>query len=248
MAREKLTLKLGEMRAEYAGNKKSLGLANLIEINLEENSNIYVETVYKDENGNDIEEKVVIYKEEGEKDYTKVKSDQYVFKVDEKWHIEYIGGKFGNEINPKEDLEKDKDYEGKEDDRELGEDGIILDGEIKWDTNADKIFLDVVPAGWTGIYTQADLLNMRNNLNGKYILMNDIAFIGTWEPIGNETEEFKGYFNGNGYTITNLKVSGTSGYLGMFGRTAGGTGITNINLKNYTVTGSGEYIGSLVRI
>ena len=36
--------------------------------------------------------------------------------------------------------------------------------------------LTTVPQGYTGIYTKADLDDVRNNLAGNYILMNDIVF------------------------------------------------------------------------
>ena len=81
---------------------------------------------------------------------------------------------------------------------------------------------DSVPAGYIQISTKEELNNIRNNLNGKYILMNDIVFsdadfeaggdfynggIG-WLPIGgvfrtwsSDYNEFTGVFDGNGYSI-----------------------------------------------
>lgn len=78
-----------------------------------------------------------------------------------------------------------------------------------------------VPEGYVGIYTKADLDAVRNNLAGKYILMNDIEFTeadfaeggdfynnGTgWEPIGTKEAPFTGVFDGNGYTIKNLYIN-----------------------------------------
>ena len=68
-----------------------------------------------------------------------------------------------------------------------------------------------IPEGYTPIYTVADLDNIRNNLEGNYILMNDIDlteatalggeydFIGNgWNPIGSGDEygnEFGRNFN-----------------------------------------------------
>ncbi|MBR3934560.1 MAG: hypothetical protein IKJ68_11735, partial [Clostridia bacterium] len=89
---------------------------------------------------------------------------------------------------------------------------------------------DTVPAGYTGIYTKEDLNNVRNNLNGNYILMNDIIFTNAdfeaggefyndgmgWVPIGGEFtswsadyNEFNGIFDGNGYSIRNIKMNRT---------------------------------------
>ena len=85
-----------------------------------------------------------------------------------------------------------------------------------------------VPEGYTGIYTIKELDNIRNNLNGKYILMNDLTFSdndfsdtgaykGGWVPIGDYQKPFCGEFDGNGYTINNLILNTESKYVGLFG-------------------------------
>lgn len=83
-----------------------------------------------------------------------------------------------------------------------------------------------VPEGYIGIYTAEDLYNIRNNLSGKYILMNDIdlSFYENWEPIGTLEEPFTGELDGNGYHISSLKITGEynddSAYnIGLFGFT-----------------------------
>ncbi len=65
-----------------------------------------------------------------------------------------------------------------------------------------------IPEGFTPIYTADDLNNIRNNISGKYILMNDIdlSVYENWKPVGTMTEPFTGSFDGNGYTIKNLTV------------------------------------------
>lgn len=104
--------------------------------------------------------------------------------------------------------------------------------------------LHEVPEGWTGIYTVEDLEKVREDLAGRYILMNDIVIPeeayapgGIYEngftPIGghkhsytNEegnsfirTYSFTGIFNGNGYTISNVRVTSMNqtGTAGLFG-------------------------------
>ncbi|MEA4832202.1 MAG: hypothetical protein VB118_06265 [Oscillospiraceae bacterium] len=81
-----------------------------------------------------------------------------------------------------------------------------------------------IPEGYTAIYTLDDLETVRQNLSGSYIMMNDInipdseyAPGGRYEngflPIGNSEkidEGFKGIFDGNGHTIFNLKIDGSS--------------------------------------
>lgn len=65
-----------------------------------------------------------------------------------------------------------------------------------------------VPEGYTPIYTAEDLNNIRNNLSGKYILMNDIDLSSyeNWEPIGTYKTPFTGEFNGNSKIINNFKI------------------------------------------
>lgn len=67
-----------------------------------------------------------------------------------------------------------------------------------------------VPEGYTPIYTAEDLNNIRNNLDGKYILMNDIdlSVYENWEPIGTEEEPFTGELDGNGNSIFNMTIKG----------------------------------------
>lgn len=65
--------------------------------------------------------------------------------------------------------------------------------------------------GFSRIYTAKQLDEVRNELDGKYILMNDIdlSSFENWEPIGTSDEPFTGIFDGDGYSINNLKISVT---------------------------------------
>lgn len=62
---------------------------------------------------------------------------------------------------------------------------------------------------YIGIYTAEDLYNIRNNLSGKYILMNhiDLSEYSVWNSIGNGEAPFMGELNGNGYSITGLTAN-----------------------------------------
>lgn len=74
------------------------------------------------------------------------------------------------------------------------------------DKNARK---DTVPDGWVGIYTVADLDRVRDDLDGRYILMSDLTFTeadGTFTPIGTMEEPFMGEFDGNGHVIRGLTI------------------------------------------
>ena len=68
---------------------------------------------------------------------------------------------------------------------------------------------DTVPEGWVGIYTVEDLDNIRNDLDGKYILMTDLTFAdgdAPFTPIGTRREPFTGQLDGNGYVIRGLMI------------------------------------------
>ena len=68
---------------------------------------------------------------------------------------------------------------------------------------------DTVPEGWIGVYTVEDLDNVRDDLDGKYILMNDLTFTdedAPFTPIGTPDHPFVGQFDGNGYVIRDLVI------------------------------------------
>jgi hypothetical protein len=78
----------------------------------------------------------------------------------------------------------------------------------------------------TEITTKEELNDVRKVLDGKYILLNDIALvegksgfdsINGWTPIGDDTNRFTGIFNGNGYKITNIWINRSSDDIGLFG-------------------------------
>ncbi|MBT2738110.1 InlB B-repeat-containing protein [Bacillus sp. ISL-7] len=107
-----------------------------------------------------------------------------------------------------------------------------------------------VPSGYIGIYSAEDLYNVRNNLNGSYILMNDIDLTvdtaeggrffnngSGWNPIGNAATPFTGNFDGNGFKIIGLKVTIQSSefiYAGLFGY-AKNAKITNVGMENNNI-------------
>lgn len=97
-----------------------------------------------------------------------------------------------------------------------------------------------IPDGYTPVYTAEDLDNIRNNLSGKYILMNDIdlSVYENWEPIGKENDPFNGEIDGNGFLIKNLKISKTTStgqnYIGLFG-VASDSSFKNIIVENGSI-------------
>ena len=94
---------------------------------------------------------------------------------------------------------------------------------------------DTIPQGYTGIYDAQDLAAVNDNLDGKYILMNDIdlSTYGDWTPIGKSTG-FSGVFDGNGYYIKNMQIGDETVYedAGLFSTLQGAT------VKNLRVSGT----------
>jgi uncharacterized repeat protein (TIGR02543 family) len=110
--------------------------------------------------------------------------------------------------------------------------------------------LSSVPPGYVGIYSAKDLQQIRNDLLGQYILMNDIDLAeagSTWTPIGNSISPFKGIFNGNGYTVKNLNVQLESSsqpvFAGFFGY-ASTAKISNLHIDNAVVTANNKSLTS----
>jgi putative cell wall-binding protein len=84
-------------------------------------------------------------------------------------------------------------------------------------SNVNQEQLQEVPEGYIGIYSRQDLEEVRNDLDGNYILMSDIDLSqGEWEPIGELYTPFTGKFDGNGYSISGLRMKDKIGAVGLF--------------------------------
>jgi hypothetical protein len=109
------------------------------------------------------------------------------------------------------------------------------------------------------IQTWHDLDAVRNNLEGSYVLMENLddttdgydELVGDtvdgkgWQPIGAEGNAFKGEFDGNGHTISDLFIDRPDEEeVGLFGRIQEGV-IENVGLVSVDVTGK-KYVGALV--
>ena len=81
-------------------------------------------------------------------------------------------------------------------------------------------------------------------LLSNYVLVNDIdlSAFSNWAPIGDSDTRFSGTFDGNNYSIKNLKIDTTSEYVGLFGSTSGH--LRDLNLVDPDVKGS-TYVGAL---
>lgn len=102
------------------------------------------------------------------------------------------------------------------------------------DDSNDPVNPDAQP-----ISTKEDLKAIANDLDGDYILANDIDISGeNWTPIGTKEKPFTGTLDGNGYTISGLTIKEDSftptgdgyydSYYGLFGMTNGGRNTDNL--------------------
>jgi hypothetical protein len=112
----------------------------------------------------------------------------------------------------------------------------------------------------TEIWDWYDLDAIRNNLDGDYILMNDLDSTTAgytelasptanegkgWEPIGTQGDPFSGTFDGRGHKICDLYIWGPAEFVGLFGFVSGGGVLEDIGMLNVAVTGY-QYVGGLV--
>jgi len=113
------------------------------------------------------------------------------------------------------------------------------------------------------IWDWYDLDDVRDNLAGNHILMNDLDSTTAgytklasptanrgkgWEPLGNG-DRFTGSFDGQGYEIRDLFINRTEeyecSYIGLFGRAGDTAVMEDIGVVNAAVTGRGA-VGGLV--
>lgn len=133
----------------------------------------------------------------------------------------------------------------------LNENKIIVKG-IKDGTSQIKVnvngieYKDIkVMVGWIAIYTEEDLINIKNGLNKNYIIMKDISLTKEWVAIGDNTNPFNGVLEGNYHKISGLNNGKTnSNNQGMFGESYGK--ITNLSIDG-NLTGT-SCVGVLVGI
>ncbi len=132
-----------------------------------------------------------------------------------------------------------------------GEDGDSQEGDNQGDDgNVDDDNDDdvtVIPDGYIPIYSAEDMYNVRDSLDGNYILMKDIDLsdYSNWTPIGSYTSSsnrspFKGVFDGANHTITGLVLDNASegiSYQGLFGYTSSAT-IENLTIKSPSIAGA----------
>ncbi len=138
----------------------------------------------------------------------------------------------------------DEDFVNQKSSISVGESGAIT-LYAKWNFNGAYIS------------SVAELQSVAYNLSGAYELTKNIDLSGvTWEPLGDETNPFTGYFNGADYSILNFSSVSYRQDVGLFGYSKGT--IKNLNIRvnfsgdptviavNNGSTISGQNIGALV--
>lgn len=92
----------------------------------------------------------------------------------------------------------------------------------------------------TKISTEAQLRAIADDLNGSYVLENDITLTDVWTPIGTSANPFKGTLNGQGHTIKGLTMgNGDNDNQAFFGFTNGAT-VKNIGFTSAVVKGHNQ--------
>ena len=101
------------------------------------------------------------------------------------------------------------------------------------------------------ISTAAQMATFRNNVNanisyqGQHIkLTNNIALSGAWTPIGTSSSSFQGTFDGAGYDISGLSLSGARTNTGLFGVIGTNGTVQNLTVRGAITTG-GQNVGGI---
>ena len=106
--------------------------------------------------------------------------------------------------------------------------------DISWYTNQETEYFIKSPQELAGL---AQLVNHGSYLGEPITLTADIDLGGNeWAPIGNSPYSFNGIFNGNGFTVSNFKITvaaNAANYLGLFGLNAGE--IKNLAVDSFAI-------------
>lgn len=98
----------------------------------------------------------------------------------------------------------------------------------------------------------SNIANGRTYEGQNIILANDINLGGydldSYWSSGNATNEFKGHFNGNGKTLSNVVMHSGGDRVALFRTTGTGAIIENLKLENVNIVGSGEKKGTAALI
>ena len=107
----------------------------------------------------------------------------------------------------------------------------------------------------TEINSVADLVQLSNevsigkNYSGQTVTLMqdlDLSEVDNFQPIGlSATLPFRGFFDGNHKTISNLKISATQSCVGLFGYMGRDSGVKDLTLENCTISSTQGNVGGI---
>jgi hypothetical protein len=113
-------------------------------------------------------------------------------------------------------------------------------------TADDLILLGNSPEYYDKHFILTADIDLDPNLPGRKVFSKAVIALDTSTPESIfPGKPFTGVFDGSGYTISNLKITGVE-YLGLFGGLETGGKISNLGLVAVDVNGTGDYVGGLV--
>mgnify|MGYP005848071361 CR=1 FL=1 len=120
---------------------------------------------------------------------------------------------------------------------------LILSGCNFLGSDQEETTSNVDISNFIKISTIDELKSM--NPNKSYELDNDIDLnYEEWIPIGTYQNPFRGNFRGNGYTISNLKITkNNNGYNGLFGNLEGN--VENLNIVNFDISFTTDFLANV---
>ena len=113
-----------------------------------------------------------------------------------------------------------------------GSGGIALEDTYDQATKTYYVYTAVGLKEWADKVNKGEI-----SLNAKCLLFDDIDFGGEeWTPLGSSIAiGFSGTFDGQGHTISNMKIAGT-GYVGLFGHIEEGGTVQNVTFEDVEIS------------
>ena len=98
-----------------------------------------------------------------------------------------------------------------------------------------------------GLRNVAKLVNEEGKTDINITLDTDLTLTGEWTPIGTESHQYTGTFDGGGHTISGLTVTGSDQWAGLFGYIDKDGTVKNVVLENVQITSdnSSGYAGGV---
>ena len=92
-----------------------------------------------------------------------------------------------------------------------------------------------------GLRNVAKLVNEEGKTDINITLDTDLTMTGEWTPIGTESHQYTGTFDGGGHTISGLTVTGSDQWAGLFGYIDKDGTVKNVVLENVQITSDNQY-------